>query len=109
MATYKKACAQCGAPVDGDARACPSCATLSPRGLACPTCHRAVDKSQRVCSGCTRPLWIHCPTCTQWTFVQDKCESCGTGLMLRCPNKNCQELQFFENAFCTACGKQFDK
>jgi len=29
--------------------------------------------------------------------------------MLRCPNKNCQELQFFENAFCTACGKQFDK
>jgi len=30
-------------------------------------------------------------------------------MMLRCPNKDCQEFQFFENAFCTSCGQQFDK
>lgn len=109
MATYMKRCAQCGTPIDGDARVCSSCATTAPFGCACPTCRRAVDKSQRVCPGCARALWVHCPTCTQWTFVQDACESCGTGLMLRCPNERCGAYQFFENAFCTECGQRFDK
>lgn len=107
MATDTKRCTQCGAPIDGVARMCPSC--TSPLGYACPTCRRAVDKSQRVCPGCARALWVHCSACAQWTFVQDTCEACGTGLMLRCPSERCGAYQFFENAFCTKCGQRFDR
>ena len=44
--------------------------------------------------------------CGQETFVQERCEQCGGGLMIRCENRRCGELQFFQNTKCTACGKK---
>lgn len=108
MATYMKRCAHCATPIDGDAHVCPSCGTTSPFAFACPTCKHAIDKSQRVCPGCARPLWVHCPSCKEWTFVQDTCEHCNKGLLMRCPNERCGALQFFENNFCTECGQRFN-
>jgi predicted RNA-binding Zn-ribbon protein involved in translation (DUF1610 family) len=40
------------------------------------------------------------------TFVQDACERCGKTLLVQCENARCQQLQFFQNAKCTACGKK---
>ena len=106
MATYKQSCVHCGVLIDRDSRVCPRCANRSPFGYHCPACLRAVEKGQRVCAGCGRPLYTVCPACGKRTFVQERCEHCGAGLMIRCVNKRCGELQFFENARCTACGKK---
>lgn len=106
MATYKQPCVHCGELVDRDSRICPKCSSYTPFGYQCPTCLKAVEKGQALCSGCGRALYIACPTCGRQTFVDVRCEACGAGLMVRCDNKRCGELQFFENTKCTACGKK---
>jgi RNA polymerase subunit RPABC4/transcription elongation factor Spt4 len=104
MATYKQNCIHCGALTDRDARFCPSCGSQSPFGYLCPTCLRPVTKDERVCAGCGRPLHIVCPVCGGATFVGERCDACGAGLMIRCPNRRCGAQQFFQNEKCTACG-----
>ena len=106
MATYKQNCIHCGTLIDRDARFCPTCGSRSPFGYLCPTCLHEINKSQMICSGCGRQLYIACPVCGGRTFVQDRCESCGAGLMIKCQGKNCGEAQFFENDKCTACGRK---
>jgi len=106
MATYKQPCLHCGELIDRDARFCPRCASRSPFGYACPACLRPIEKGQPLCAGCGRPLYIACPACGGQTFVGDKCEQCGAGLLVQCTNKRCGQYQFFENANCTACGKK---
>jgi len=96
----------CGTLVDRDARFCPTCGSRSPFAYLCPSCLREVKKGQEMlCAGCGRSLYITCPICGRRTFVQERCESCGANLMIRCPNKRCGVEQFFENTKCTACGK----
>ena len=106
MATYKQTCMHCGTLVDRDALFCPNCGSHSPFNYLCPSCMREIEKGQMICSGCGRPLYIACPLCGGRTFVQEKCESCGAWLVIRCPAKNCGQLQFFQNEKCTACGKK---
>ena len=106
MATYKQPCIHCGEFVDRDVRLCPKCGSRSPFGYQCPTCLKSIEKGQALCSGCGRPLNVACPTCGRQTFVDERCEVCGAGLMIKCENKRCGALQFFENTKCTACGKK---
>lgn len=106
MATYKQPCRQCGTFIDRDAHFCPACSSGSPFGYLCPACLRPVEKGMAACPGCGRPLYTTCPTCGGTTFVQERCEACGNGLMVLCPNKRCGRMQFFENTKCTACGKK---
>jgi len=106
MATYKQNCIHCGTLVDRDSRFCPTCGSHSPFSYLCPTCLREVQKDQALCAGCGRALYIICPLCGNRTFVQERCEACGSWLVISCKSKNCGELQFFENERCTACGKK---
>lgn len=106
MAFYKQPCMHCGTFIDADARFCINCQSMSPFGYLCPACNRPIEKEQALCSGCGRPLYTICPTCGGRTFVQERCEQCGAGLMVRCENKRCGVLQFFENTKCSACGKK---
>ncbi len=106
MASYKQPCIHCGAFIETDARVCTGCGSRSPFGYLCPTCNRPVQKGQTLCAGCGRPLYVSCPTCGQQTFVQERCERCGAGLMVYCENKRCGALQFFQNEKCTVCGKK---
>jgi hypothetical protein len=51
-----------------------------------------------------------CPYCNGQTFVGgERCDACGQTLMIRCESKRCGELQFFQNAKCTVCGKPIKK
>ena len=109
MSSYKQACMHCGNLIDRDSRFCPNCASMSPFVFLCPTCLRPIEKGQSICTGCGRPLYVACPACGQMTFVQERCEKCGAGLMVSCGNKRCGAVQFFQNAKCTACGKKLDK
>ena len=106
MATYKQPCLHCGEFIDRDSRLCPKCASRSPFGYLCPTCLRSIEKDEVVCAGCGRSLYVVCPSCLGRTFVDERCEQCGAGLMIKCGNRRCGELQFFENTKCTACGKK---
>lgn len=106
MATYKQPCVHCGELIERDAHLCPKCASRSPFGHLCPTCNRPIQKGGPVCSGCGRPLYVTCPSCHQQTFVDERCEVCGAGLMIYCSNTRCGALQFFENTKCTVCGKK---
>ena len=106
MATYKQTCIHCGVLTDRDARFCPTCGSQSPFGYLCPTCLREIEKGQTLCAGCGRNLYIVCPICGGRTFVQEKCEVCSASLMIRCKDRRCGALQFFENEKCTACGKK---
>ncbi|MBQ2985099.1 MAG: zinc ribbon domain-containing protein [Clostridia bacterium] len=106
MALYKQPCIHCGTFIEEDARICLSCGSMSPFGYLCPDCNRPIQKGQAMCSGCGRPLYTYCPTCGGETFVQERCEVCGAGLMVYCSNRRCEALQFFENAKCTVCGKK---
>lgn len=106
MAGYKKPCVRCGSFIEADSRFCPACGSGSPFGYLCPTCLRPAEKTQAVCSGCGRPLYVVCPHCGGRTFVQETCEQCGAPLMIRCENPRCGAAQFFENTKCTACGKK---
>ena len=99
----------CGQFIERDSRLCPGCGSRSPFGYHCPACLRAIEKGQVVCSGCGRTLYVACPTCGNRTFTGERCESCGAGLMIKCQNARCGELQFFENTKCTACGKKIQK
>lgn len=109
MASYKQPCIQCGELIERDSRLCPKCGSRSPFGYQCPTCLKEIQKGQVVCSGCGRSLYIPCPTCGKQTFTSERCEICGAGMMIKCENKRCGELQFFENTKCTACGKIIKK
>lgn len=109
MAFYKQPCMQCGALIDRDSRFCTYCGSYSPFGYHCPTCLREIKKGQALCPGCGRSLYTTCPVCGQTTFVQDRCERCGTSLMVECANPRCGVMQFFENEKCTACGKKIKK
>jgi RNA polymerase subunit RPABC4/transcription elongation factor Spt4 len=109
MATYKQPCIHCGEFIERDARLCPKCASRSPFGYHCPTCMRPIEKGQAICSGCGRELYVTCPTCGERTFAGERCEKCGSGLMIICANPRCGELQFFENTKCTACGKKIKR
>ena len=106
MASYKQPCLCCGALIDRDSRFCPFCKSGSPFGFLCPNCLRPIHKHQSICSGCGRALQVPCPACGGQTFTQDKCEHCGTALMVRCQNPRCEAPQYFENTKCTACGKK---
>jgi RNA polymerase subunit RPABC4/transcription elongation factor Spt4 len=109
VATYKQPCVHCGAFLERDSRLCPHCHSRSPFGYHCPACHRPIAKGQAVCSGCGRSLYVTCPACNAQTFVGERCEACGAGLMIPCANPRCGELQFFENVKCTACGKKIKR
>ena len=106
MAVYKQLCIQCGTFISRDSRICPACGSMSPFVYLCPSCMRPIEKGQRLCAGCGRVLYVACPACGKPTFVMDRCEACGAGLMVRCENPRCQAPQFFENTKCTACGKK---
>ncbi|MCL1917768.1 MAG: hypothetical protein FWG14_05565 [Peptococcaceae bacterium] len=109
MATYKQPCLHCGAMIERDSRICPQCHSLSPYGYRCPTCLRTIQKGQQVCSGCRRTLYVPCPTCKNMTFTGERCDFCGQGLMVHCTDSRCGNLQFFENMYCTDCGKKINK
>lgn len=104
MAFYKQPCIHCGEYIERDARFCPACGSHSPFGYLCPACLRLVKKGDQFCAGCARPLYVPCPVCGGKTFVQEKCEQCGSSLLIRCQNKRCGAMQFFENTKCTVCG-----
>jgi RNA polymerase subunit RPABC4/transcription elongation factor Spt4 len=106
MASYKQPCFHCGELIERDSRLCPKCYSRSPFGYHCPTCLREIQKGQAVCSGCARPLYVVCPSCNQQTFVDERCEACGGGLLIRCANPRCGDLQFLQNTKCTSCGKK---
>jgi len=106
MASWKQPCIHCGSLLASDSRFCPACGSGSPFGYLCPSCLHPTDKSQALCPGCGRPLYVACPRCGGRTFVQEQCEQCGGTLMRRCGNPRCGVLQFFENKKCTACGKK---
>jgi len=106
MATYKQPCIHCGEFVERDAHNCPRCGSRSPFGFQCPTCLKPIERGYAVCSGCGRQLATVCPYCGGLTFAgAERCDNCGQTLMIYCENKRCNELQFFENKNCTACGK----
>lgn len=109
MATYKQPCIHCGSLINRDERFCTFCGSRSPFGYQCPTCLKPVEKGRRFCSGCGGELYIVCPFCKELTFVQEKCEICDASLMVKCPNRRCGELQFFQNEKCTACGKKIKR
>lgn len=106
MATYKQPCIHCKTLIERDSRFCPTCGSRSPFGYICPTCRSPISKDQVLCSGCGRELYIVCPLCGGHTFVDERCQSCGRSLMVKCSNPRCGEMQFFENTKCTACGKK---
>ena len=108
MATYKQPCVHCGAFIDRDVRLCPKCGSMSPFGYLCPSCNRPIEKGTPVCAGCGRPLYVPCPSCGQQTFVQEKCEGCGAGLIFYCFIKRCGGLLFFQNTNCTLWVKKID-
>lgn len=108
MASYKQACIHCGRLVDPDARACPGCGSRSPLAWRCPACRKEVSPQDRICSGCGRSLAVACPHCRQPTWVNDRCDRCGQSLLIQCGNRRCGELQFFDLARCTACGKKLE-
>lgn len=105
MASYKQNCIHCGTLIDRDTQFCPGCGSMSPFGYRCPDCMKEIVKGQQLCSECGRPLYTVCPYCGGRTFVMERCEVCQKSLMMPCPNKRCNALQFFENKKCTACGK----
>lgn len=109
MATYKQPCIHCGEFIERDSHLCYKCGSRSPFGYHCPTCFKEIEKGWAVCPGCARPLYVTCPACGQLTFVDERCEKCGIGLMVACPNSRCGDLQFFENTKCTSCGKKIKK
>ena len=109
MASYKQQCIHCGSFIERESRFCTSCGSRSPFGYICPTCRSPIQKNQMICGGCGRPLRVPCPHCGARTFVSDKCESCGGPLLIKCPNVRCGDMQFFENAKCTSCGKRLRK
>lgn len=109
MAFYKQYCIHCDSLINRDARFCPNCGSPSPFGYRCPTCLHPIQRGHKVCSGCGRPLTISCPHCGQETFVADTCEKCHGSLLIKCENVRCGEMQFFENAKCTACGKKLKR
>lgn len=106
MAVYKQPCRQCGSLISQDSRFCPKCGSRAPFVDLCPTCLREIRREDMRCSGCGRPLHIACPRCGKQTFVGEKCDVCGGSLLKQCLNPRCGEMQFFENAKCTACGKK---
>ena len=106
MASYKQPCMHCGALLEREARFCPACGSNSPFGYLCPGCLKPVQKGQALCSCCGRALYTKCPHCGGDTFVEEACEKCGKSLLVRCKNKRCGQMQFFENKICTACGKK---
>ncbi len=106
MATYKQPCFHCGTFIERDSRLCPHCASRSPFGYHCPNCLKDIARGDAVCAGCGRSLITVCPVCSGQTFAgSERCDTCGQPLMIRCENKRCGHLQFFENAKCTVCGK----
>ncbi|MGI6730426.1 MAG: double zinc ribbon domain-containing protein [Anaerovoracaceae bacterium] len=109
MATYKQNCIFCDALIPADSRFCVNCGSRSPFALRCPTCHREVSKEDPICGGCGRPLYIQCPFCGNNTFAGDLCQVCHESLMVQCQNRRCDEMMFFQNSHCTACGKKLVK
>ena len=110
MATYKQPCIQCNEMIERNSHLCPKCGSRSPFGFKCPACFRQIERGNAVCSGCGKPTTVACPICGGQTFVgSDKCDACGKSLMIRCENKRCEELQWFQNIKCTLCGKSIKK
>jgi RNA polymerase subunit RPABC4/transcription elongation factor Spt4 len=106
MATYKVPCQSCGELLSRDAHYCPKCESRNPFGFHCPSCLAPIKRGESICSSCGRKLITVCPFCAGETFVgAENCDSCGAPLFIKCQNKRCEELQFFENNICTACGK----
>lgn len=106
MAGYDKPCIGCGSFIGYDSHFCPVCGRQSPFYDACPSCGAEIKRAWQRCASCGRELHIVCPHCGQPTFVGEKCDKCGQSLMVRCSNKLCQGMQFFQNEKCTLCGKK---
>ena len=106
MAGYKIPCIHCNTMIDSEARMCIGCGSSNPFGYSCPVCLKEVQKGQMQCDGCFSPLYVNCPHCMKMTFVEERCEHCKAGLMVRCENQRCNAMQFFTNTKCTACGKK---
>jgi RNA polymerase subunit RPABC4/transcription elongation factor Spt4 len=106
MAEYKIACIHCGSLADRDSKACPVCGSATPFNYSCPNCLRTVDRNNMACAGCGRTLHINCPICGQPTFVGDRCDVCGAGFTIICPNKRCGKRSFFLVDKCNSCGKK---
>ena len=106
MATYKQPCIHCGEMIKRDSRFCAKCGSRSPFGFQCPACFKPIQRGDKLCGGCGKPLVTVCPVCGGQTFAgSDKCDACGRSLMIRCDNTRCGELQYFEIRKCTICGK----
>ena len=108
MATYKQPCIHCHTLIDRDVRFCPNCGSQSPFGYLCP--HLPApnhEKSKSVRRLRTAAYGHLSPPAEKLRFVQETCEQCGQSLMIRCENRRCQAMQFFQNEKCTACGKRF--
>jgi len=106
MATYKQPCIHCDTMIDRDARICINCLSRNPFGYHCPTCMKPIEKGQVACSNCTRVLYVNCPICGAQTFVGERCDACKVSLLVQCSNPRCEQMQFFQNEKCTACGKK---
>lgn len=106
MAGYKLPCIACGGFIDFDSKTCPLCGRRSPFADRCPSCLCEVKKQWLKCPSCARALSIACPHCKKPTFVGDACQSCGKSLLVRCGNKRCLAVQFFENTSCNECGRK---
>ena len=106
MAGYDKPCIGCGTFIGYDSQFCPICGRQSPFYDACPSCNIEIRREWQRCPSCGRNLYTVCPHCGQRTYVVEKCDMCHQSLMIKCENKLCQGLQFFENTKCTLCGKK---
>ena len=110
MATYKKACAKCGALIPGDAQVCPFCENADPFVSRCPRCRQPVEPGWKVCSSCGLKLIAVCSKCGNAVPAAPKCAACGAPLLVTCPNKRCNHMQLLtkENK-CEQCGKPLVK
>lgn len=106
MTSYVKQCIHCGEMISKDAKYCPKCKSRNPFIIRCPEYFREVTKDQKECSCCGRKLIVKCPFCGEMSFVLDQCEKCGTCFLIECFNKRCGEMVFFQNEYCTMCGRR---
>jgi predicted amidophosphoribosyltransferase len=110
MATYKQPCIKCGEMLEKDSRFCGKCGSNAPFGHLCPFCLRPANRDYTKCPGCGQLMMTTCPLCKGQTFRgNESCDKCGKSLMIKCMDKRCGVLQYFEVTKCTACGKAIKK
>lgn len=106
MTSYVKQCVHCKEMIPEDSKYCPNCRSRNPFILRCPECFMQIAKGQKECPCCGRQLTVKCPKCGKRSFVLEQCENCGADFLIECFNKRCGERVFFENQYCTMCGRK---